>query len=395
MPVAAAGAVMAGTGPASAESSRRARGPKAMRPGGEYDQYVAKQAGADKFSGTILVAYGGKPVLERAYGMADKGKSIRNRTDTLFNLASIGKSFTATALLQLVEQGKVDLREKLGTYLGGFPAAVAKTATVHQLLTHTSGVGRPPVRPPDPVEQAWDSVEEVWEGTLKAIRAQEPRFTPGTDWQYSNDGFTVLGAIVAEVSGQNYYDYVREHVFAPAGMERTDFYTRPEVLAADDIAHNYATPNKGEPFDFTTSDEFPFIGLPAGGCFSTARELLKFVMALREDGKLLRHSFAELATSGKEPDVAPEEEPDPLLQCTHYGYGFATSIYNFQRIYGHTGGGKGVGDSYNVYPDLDCVSVILGNHGSAHSKPIVQLERRLVTEPSNSRSERVHVPAAS
>ncbi|MEO3873484.1 serine hydrolase domain-containing protein [Nonomuraea sp. B12E4] len=380
VPVVAAGAAMAG--PASAEPARRARVPKEMRPGGEYDRYAAKQAAADEFSGTILVAYDGEPVLERAYGMADKDRSIRNRTDTLFYLASIGKSFTATALLQLVQRGKVDLKEKLGTYLDGFPAKVAGTVTVHQLLTHTSGVGRSPIRtgPPDPEELAWDSVEEVWEGTLKIIRAQDLRFTPGTDWQYSNDGFTVLGAIVAAASGQDYYEYVREHVFDPAGMERTGFYTRPEVLASDDIAHSYATDRKtGELVDFTRSEMFPFVGLPAGGSFSTARELLKFVTALREDGRLLKRSFAELATSGKEPDVAPDDQPDPRLQCTHYGYGFATSIFNFQRIYGHTGGGSGVGNSYNVYPELDCVSVVLGNYDSSHSRPLVRVERRLVT----------------
>ncbi|MBF8184634.1 beta-lactamase family protein [Nonomuraea sp. K274] len=385
VPVAAAGAVVAGSGLASAESSRHGRVPKAMRPGGEYDRYVAERARADEFSGTILVAYGGKPVLERAYGMADKEKSLRNRTDTLFILGSINKSFTATALLQLVQQGKVDLRAKLGTYLDGFPAEIADTVTVHQLLTHTSGVGRSPIQigPPDPEELAWDTVEEVWEGTLKIIRARPLQFTPGTKWQYSNDGFTVLGAIVAEVSGQSYYDYVRENVFAPAGMKRTDFYTRPQVLAADDIAHSYATRNQtgeGERYDFTTSERFQFVGLPAGGAFSTAGELLKFVMALREDGTLLKKAFAELATSGKAPDVPSDEEPDPLLQCTHYGYGFATSIFNSQRIFGHTGGGPGTGNSYNVYPDLDCVSVILGNYDSAKgSKPMLRMERRLVT----------------
>jgi CubicO group peptidase (beta-lactamase class C family) len=379
-PVAAAGAVMAGPSPAFAESARGGGVPKGMRPGGEYDKYVAERAAADEFSGTILVAHRGKPVLRRAYGMADKEKSIRNRTDTLFNIASIGKSFTATAVLQLTQQGKVKLGEKLGAYLDGFPAEVADTVTVHQLLTHTSGVGRPPTSPGTD-ELAWDTVEEVWEGTLRKIRGLPLQFPPGTKWRYSNDGFHVLGAIVAEVSGQSYYDYVRQHVFAPAGMTRTGFYTKPQILAADDVAHSYTTDSRtGERIDFTTSKFHQFVGLPAGGAFSTAEELLKFVTALREDGTLLKHAFADLATSGKTPDVPSDETPDLLLQCSHYGYGFATSIFNGERLFGHTGGSAGVGNSYNVYPALDCVSVILGNYDNTASKPLVRLERRLITQ---------------
>ncbi|WP_220449863.1 serine hydrolase domain-containing protein [Nonomuraea longispora] len=378
-PFAVAGGM--GAGPAHAAPSRRGRVPKELRPGGEYDRYVAARAKADEFSGTVLLAHRGEPVLQRAYGMADKAGKVRNRTDTLFNLGSIGKCFTATAVLQLVQRRKVALHEKLGAYLDGFPAEVAKNVTVHQLLTHTSGVGRPPkmTGPPDPEERAWDTVEEVWEGTQKIIRGLPTQFTPGTRYQYSNDGFVVLGAIVAEVSGQNYYDYVREHVFAPAGMRRTDFYTRPEILAADDIAHSYATDREtGARFDFTTSEMAPFVGLPAGGSYSTTGELLKFVTALRQDGRLLDHATVELATSGKTV-VPPEEGQDSLLSCSHYGYGFATHIFGGRRLYGHTGGGPGVGDTYNVYPDLDWVSVTLGNYDSSGTKPILQLERRLIT----------------
>ncbi|MGW3350817.1 serine hydrolase domain-containing protein [Nonomuraea rubra] len=373
----AAGAAMAGTGVASAESIPSGRVAKELRPGGEYDRFIAKRAAADEFSGTVLLAHRGEPVLERAYGQADKDRARPNRMDTLFHLGSINKCFTATAILQLVQNGKLALHEKLGTYLDGFTAEIAGTVTVHQLLTHTSGLGRPPVGPGSE-ELTWDTVQEVWEGTLKLIRGEpKTRFTPGTRYEYNNDAFTVLGAIVAAVSGQNYYQYVREQVFEPAGMTRTGFYTRPQVLAADDIAHSYTVDRKtGKLVDFTTSQMFPYVGLPAGGAFSTAGELLKFVTALREDGTLLRHAFTELATSGK--TVVPSEE-DPLLMCSHYGYGFATHIFDFHRLFGHTGGGPGVGASYNLYPDLDWVSVVLGNYDSTATKPIVAKERRLIT----------------
>ncbi|MEV0620039.1 serine hydrolase domain-containing protein [Nonomuraea sp. NPDC050404] len=373
-------AIAAGPARASTGAGERGGVPRDLRPGGEYDRFVAERAAADEFSGTVLLAHRGKTVLQRAHGMADKDKKLPNRTDTLFLIGSITKCFTATAVLQLLQRRKVALHEPLGTYLDGFPAEAA-AATVHQLLTHTSGVGRSPIRngPPGEEELSWDTVEEVWEGNLAIIRALPPQFTPGTQYRYSNDGYIVLGAIVAAVSGMTYYDYVREHVFKPAGMTRTAFYTRPEVLAADDMAHSYTIHRQtGERYDFTKSREFQFVGTPAGSAFSTAGELLKFVTALREDGKLLRRAFAELGTGAKTV-VPPEEGQDPLLMCSHYGYGFASHIFDFQRLFGHTGGGFGISTSWNRYPDLDWVSVILGNYDRQSTKPVLALERRLIT----------------
>ncbi|MGH9161238.1 MAG: serine hydrolase domain-containing protein [Vicinamibacteraceae bacterium] len=377
----AAGAVLAMPGIAQAESTLHGRIPKALRPGGEYDQFIAYLAGQDQFSGIVLLSYRGRPVLERAYGMANKDASIPNQMDTLFGLGSINKCFTAVAVMQLAQEGKISFHEKLGAYLDGFPAEIADAVTVHQLLTHTAGVGRPAktMEPPTQEELSWDSIEEVWEGNLTIIRGLPLRFVPGTRYQYSNDGFIVLGAIIQAASNQNYYDYIREHVLTPAGMARTGFYTRPDVLSAYDIARPYALDRmSGERFDFTTSERFSFVGTPAGGAYSTVGELLKFVRALGQDGPLLGAAFVDLATSGKTV-VPPEGERDPWLQGSFYGYGFGASIFNSRRLFGHTGGGPGVGDSYNVYPDLDWVSVILGNYEEA-AKPIVGLERRLITQ---------------
>jgi CubicO group peptidase (beta-lactamase class C family) len=165
---------------------------------------------------------------------------------------------------QLAQQGKVGFHEPLGTYLNGFPAGVADTVTVHHLLTHTSGIGRRALSTGTPEGLGWQSFDEVMDGTLAIIRRQTlPRFTPGTRFQYSNDAFFVLGAIVARVSGQSYFDYVRRHVFRRAGMTRTDFYSRPQVLAATDVAHPYATQPSGTRFDFSTSQFFPFSNGPA------------------------------------------------------------------------------------------------------------------------------------
>ncbi|TDE14321.1 serine hydrolase domain-containing protein [Jiangella asiatica] len=373
----AAGAVLAAPGVAGAGAAGQGHIPKELRPGGEYDKAVAQFAAEDTFSGTVLLAHRGKPVLERAYGMADKAKSIPNRMDTLFSVGSICKAFTSVAVMQLARQDKIDLHATVGTYLDGFRAEVADTVTVHQLLTHTGGMGDHGAD-----SRAWDSVEEVFEGTLDVIRGRQdlPEFTPGTEWRYSNSGFHILGAIVRAASNEDYYKYIREHVFDPAGMERTGFYTRPQVLAADDIAHPYAThPQTGERIDSTTRDDFPFVGTPAGGAFSTAEELMKFIRALHEDGTLLPSAFADLATNGKAVQ-GPDQRPDLVRQNSFYGYGFEVTTLNDRRICGHSGGSSiGVSCMLDFHPALDWVSVSLSNYSDRYW-PLVNLERTLITQ---------------
>lgn len=251
------------------------------------EQYIRDQAAQDRFAGTVLAVRHGRTTLERSYGEADRARSIPNRPDTLFDLASITKMFTAVAIAQLAYEGKVSFNEKLGTYLDGFPSEIASQVTVHQLLTHTSGLGRPPTgSAPPPGSEHWDSVEELWNGNASYIRGLPLRFTPGTRYEYSNDGYFVLGEIVAAASGESYYDYVREHIFAKAGMRRSDFYTKPQVRSREDIARPYVTARDGERVDATSLEFYPYVGIPARGAYSSVHELYRYFRALR-NGRLL------------------------------------------------------------------------------------------------------------
>jgi CubicO group peptidase (beta-lactamase class C family) len=382
----AAGVVLSPGAPAaatplapSAPDRRARRVPRGLRPGGELDRFVERQAARDLFSGTLLVTHRSRPVLTRSYGMADKERSIPNREGTIFNVASVTKSFTSVAIAQLVQRGQVDFHEKLGTYLDGFPAEIADTVTIHQLLTHTSGMGNYPESPDFPSRRAeWDSAAEVMEGVMAIIRQSPLRFPPGTRHSYSNSGFFVLGAIVAEVSGQPYYDYVRQHVFGPAGMRRTDFYTRPQVLAATDIAHPYWTQPSGDRLDFTTSEHFGFIGGPADGAYCTVSDLVAFAQAL-QGHELLSPALTGLITSGKVVLSPTDPPPDPS-PIRFYGYGYRCSIVNDLGVFGHSGGGPGRAANLDIHADLDWVVAVLGNYDTPLA-PIVQLERELITRP--------------
>jgi CubicO group peptidase (beta-lactamase class C family) len=336
-----------------------------------FEQFVAEQAAQDRFSGTVLLAHHGGPALIRSYGMADKARSLLNLTDTVFWLASITKTFTATAVAQLMEQGKLTLLDTVGTYLHGFPPEIANAVTIHQLLTHTSGVGRPALgsgRLPD-----WSSFGELMDGTLDLIRQTPLQFTPGSRWAYSNDGFFVLGAIIATVTGQSYFDYVREHVFRRAGMSATDFYSRTQVLADDRIARPYWTQPDGTRVDFAASPYAPFNAGPPGGAYSTVSDILAFARALGT-GKLLNPAFAGLITGAKVA-VPPTAQPS---QAEFYGYGHEVCIFHNQLLHGHSGGGPGASNRLDVAPDLDWVAVILSNYDTPITA-IVDRERRLVT----------------
>ena len=381
IPVAAGAAVVPG---GSAEASMAGCGqppvppPKALQPGGTYDQQLARLAAQDQFSGTVLLAYRDKPVLARAHGMADKQKGIPNRTDTIFALASVAKLFTAVAVIQLLEQGKVGLDQILGTYLDGFPAQVASTVTIHQLLTHTSGMndylGSPLY---EQQHLTWASATEVMDGIMAIIKQSPLLFTPGTQYSYSNSGYATLGAIAAQVSGQSYYDYVREHIFARAGMTRSDFYTKPQWLTDPDIAHPYSAGTKGAPggqlTDVTSGEDF--IGSPAGNAFSTAPDMVRFTRALT-GRRLLSPAYAGLMASGKVP-LPPQRVPSQLNMA---GYGPDIRIVNDWTVFGHTGGAAGETTDIDIYPGLGWVAVILSNYDISNQVgSLIQLQDRLIT----------------
>lgn len=349
------------------------RVPPGLRPGGEYDAFVARLAAEDRFSGNVLVMRDGRPVLERSHGMADKTGGRPNTADTRFDLASITKIFTAVAAVQLVQQGKAALHETLGTYVDGFPSEIAGTVTVHQLLTHTSGLGGTGI-----AGQDVDSVEEMWNLAMDGVRTAPPQFTPGTRFEYSNSGYLVLGAVVAAVggdgTGQAYFDYVKRNIFDRAGMKRSGFFTRPQILAADDFARRYATDRQNG----GRHEARPgFIGLPNHGAYATLRDLAVFVEALY-DGTLLDAGHRALLTGAKTA-VPPSVKPDLARDVMSYGYGVFHTILNRRTLVGHSGSAAGVANMLDYFPGSGWFSAVVSNYDDT-VEPIVNLGRRLITQ---------------
>jgi CubicO group peptidase (beta-lactamase class C family) len=361
----AAGGLAAAAGDASAMSGRV---PADLRPGGAFDRYVKERADQDEFSGTVLLTHRGRTVLSRSYGMADKARSIPNGPDTIFALASVNKLFTGVAVAQLAERGSVAYQGKLGTYLDGFPPEVAQTVTVHHLLTHTSGIGREANSPePPPGSAEWDTIEEAWAGTLAYLRGLPPGFPPGTRYRYSNDGYFLLKAIVAEVSGQSFHDYLDDHVFAPAGMTSTGVYTREQQLTDPRIAHAYSLDAAGERVDITAEQ---LIWQAAGDPYSTAPDLVRFAAAM-QDGTLLGSAYTHVTVSPKLP-LGPGG-------ATFATYAPIARLLGEQWILGHNGGGQGIANNVDWFPGSGWIAVIVGNYDfPGASEPIVSLARQLI-----------------
>ncbi|MFN0087438.1 MAG: serine hydrolase [Blastocatellia bacterium] len=249
----------------------------------EVGSLVEKQVAEDNFSGVVLIARNGRPVFERAVGMADKERKTANRPDTRFNLGSINKIFTRIAILQLVETGGLSLDDTLGKHLPDYPnKQAAEKVTVRHLVNMQSGIGD--IFGPRFTATPKEKLRAI-DDYLPLFAADPLKFEPGTSRAYSNGGYIVLGAIIEKVTGKGYYDYVRERIFKPAAMNDTESFLSD--AKTPNLAEGYTRGEKGE--RISNRHTRPARGSSAGGGYSTAPDLLKFSLAL-QNGKLLNEA---------------------------------------------------------------------------------------------------------
>jgi CubicO group peptidase (beta-lactamase class C family) len=236
--------------------------------------YLARNVNAGEFSGVVFIAQNGKPLFRKAYGLADRDHKIPNEEDTKFNIGSINKTFTALTVRQLAAEGRLSFSDPIKKFLPDYPnKEAAEKVTVQQLLDMTSGIG----------DIFGERYEKTPKEKLKNIRdyfalfADKPlEFQPGTNRRYSNGGYVVLGVIIEQVSGMDYYSYVREHIFKPAGMAETESFEKDVQIP--NRAIGYTRDGKSMKQNYET---LPGRGSSAGGGYSTAVDLFKFTVALK------------------------------------------------------------------------------------------------------------------
>jgi CubicO group peptidase (beta-lactamase class C family) len=247
----------------------------------KLEQLLADRAGRDEFSGVVLLARGATPVFQQACGLASREYNVPNRLDTRFNLGSINKFITQIAVEQLAGTGKLQLDAPIGTYLPDYPNRdAAAKVTVRHLLDMAGGIGdffgaRYAATPKDRIRDLADY--------LPLFAADPLRFEPGTRREYSNGGYVVLGLIIEKVTGQSYFDYVREQIYRPAGMDDSGHFETD--IPVPNMASGYTRvwdggEHPGEPRRNNVYTR-PCRGSSAGGGYATAGDLLKLVEALK------------------------------------------------------------------------------------------------------------------
>jgi D-alanyl-D-alanine carboxypeptidase len=256
----------------------------------EVEDLVAQKAKAGKFSGTALIARGSDVVWHGAYGFANYETHISNQADTRFDVGSIAKSFTRVAIGQLLEQGKLKLTDKVGTFLPAYPnPAVRDQVTIEQLLDMRSGIGdffgeKFRQAPKDKIRTLADYLP---------FFASEPlQFPPGTQKKYSNGGYLVLGLIVESISGQSYYDYVQKNIFDRAGMKNSAFGFRGGTDPKQAIGYTTMSDSGSDSPAAERHSNLalmPARGSSAGSAQSTSGDLWIYVQALAA-GKLISAS---------------------------------------------------------------------------------------------------------
>jgi D-alanyl-D-alanine carboxypeptidase len=325
--------------------------------------YMKTRTEADAFSGAVLVTKWYRPLFSYASGWADREQGYANRLDTRFNIGSIGKSFTAAAIVQLAEQGKLSFTDTIGRHLPEYPRPAADRVTIHHLLTHRSGLPASFIN-----DRFWalkDSLR-LNRDYLQLFIDLPLEFEPGTRSLYSNPGYVVLGAIIERISGEEYSEYVRRHICRPAGMNETDWPTRdPRKIAVGYTLLDAPAPGQRERIE-------PLHGAQAsGGGYSTVRDLIQFVLALHT-GRLMTPESVEILTTGKE----SMEPSGPTVVA----YGFLDRRVNGVRIVENSGGAPGVNAALSFHPTSGYAVAVAANYDPPAATDVARTIERVLLE---------------
>lgn len=337
---------------AAARASVTARGldvPRRTLPGAlaGLETELDRLAAADKFAGVALVARDGEVLGSIDRGLADRERGVPIGENTRFNIASATKMFTAVAALQLVQAGKLSLDAPIGTVLTDYPnEQVAATVTLRHLLSHRSGLAEMAFwDDANMTSQAWAAQRDELRSHSDYVARYAPRppvSAPGAETRYNNFAFVVAGAMIERASGTDYYDYVQQHIFAPAGMTQTNFPLEADRPVGHAIGYTRDGSGWKPNYDIAWRR-----GLAAGGAHSTAGDLLRFAHALR-DGRLLAPEMLEEATR-------------PQIPEGWYGLGFTVVGQGPLHRFGHGGDGPGINADVRIFSESGYVLVALTN----------------------------------
>ena len=311
--------------------------------GVKLDSILNNEFKADEPGCAVLVSRKGEIVYKNAFGMANMEFNIPNSTDGVFEIASMSKQFTGIAIMQLVEQGKIDLQDSITKYIPDYPTQ-GYIITIEHLLTNTSGIKDFGV-----MEQlnptVW-RVDYAPKDFIEFFKNEKMDFAPGTKFNYSNSGFYLLGYMIEKVSGMSYEEYVEKNIFEPAGMTNSSFNHYNKIVK--NRVKGYV---KGENGFENCEYVSPTIFYSAGGLLSTIDDFNKFYQALTSYKLLSKENLAKAWTSytlqnGKK---------------TGYGYGIQIRKIDGYQTVSHAGGGVGFYTQQWYFPEFDAHFIMYTN----------------------------------
>lgn len=292
---------------------------------------------------SIAVAQRGKVLLAKGYGTADAEFDVPANELTMFRIGSVTKQFTAAVIMRLVEQKKLALDDELAKYVPDFPYGGRKV-TIEQLLRHTSGI-----KSYTEITEAWQKVWplELTHAELLALVNDAPfDFEPGSDWNYSNTGYYLLGMVIEKVAGKSYAEVLLSELCTPLGLARTRYDSNRDLIK--NRAQGYSLID-----DHLVNDQPLGMAQPgaAGGIVSTAGDLVRWQMAL-SSGKVVKpESFERMRTTSVLPNG----------RDTHYGFGLMLDEWEGRPRVGHGGGIFGFNSRLYWLPKEDLHVAVISN----------------------------------
>jgi D-alanyl-D-alanine carboxypeptidase len=328
-------------GAAEPQAAEQSSPPASQEQTARTDAFVRQQMGAHGIPGaSVGVCREGRLIYANGYGLANIEKNLPVRPNTPFQLASVTKQFTAAAMMLLVQDGRVRLKDPISAYFAGLPPAW-KPVTVEQLLTHTSGI-------PDYLGSPRLARFTPGRDSLIQLVADRPLdFPPGQQHRYSNTGYVLLGMLVQQISGRSYDRFLTERIFGPLGMTAT----RRRDPRAPNLAVGYV-------HKAGTADLAPAPYLPPeqwdnadGGIVSTVEDMAKWEGALQSRKVLSEASLKQMWSRVRLTDGSEKD----------YGFGWIVNVTPKRRIIGHAGARPGVSTNFTRWPDDGITVIVLCN----------------------------------
>ena len=308
----------------------------------KLDEYLISANQFQKFNGSALIAQHGEILLQKSYGYKNFERHVLNENNTVYQIGSITKQFTATVILKLQEEGKLSIKDKLSKYFPEFK--YAGKINLENLLTHTSGIYNY-TNDIDAEDSAIVCNPINKKLVTDIIFKHKPAFKPGTQFQYSNSNYYLLGLIIEKVSGKSYEKNVREIIFTPLQMSHSLFDFKHS--ADTNIATGYQSINDTNQIDATAWRWDSTVTYAAGGIFSTTGDMYKWAIAIAKMDILSPDSWKAAL--------------EPRLQ--NYGFGwYIDSLYGHKTI-AHGGGLPGFTAYICYFPDEGITIILLSNEG--------------------------------